>query len=180
MSPAHVSLAFAFIVTAIAAVYDLRTWRIPNALSVGALAAAPVAHFAFALSTQGARAGFVAAGWSIAGGALCGVVPWLCWRAGTFGGGDVKLLAAVGAVCLPKVGVTIEFDAMIVGLVLAFGRLAYEGLLFRTLARSAFVAVNPLLPKTRRHALPVEAMTPMRFAPAIAGGVLLCAILQPA
>ena len=89
----------------------------------------------------------------------------------------MKLLAAVGAVCLPKIGVTIEFDAMIVGAVFAFGRLAWDGRLFATLGRSAMLAVNPLLPKTRRWVITTEAMTPMRFAPAIAGGVLLCALL---
>ena len=84
---------------------------------------------------------------------MCGVVPWLCWRSGTFGGGDVKLLAAVGAVCLPKIGVTIEFDAMIVGALFAFARLAYDGRLpSRRWRTSAMLAVNPLLPKAKRRA----------------------------
>lgn len=179
MQPSNLSLLVALAVTAVAALYDLRAWRIPNWLSLGALAAAPVAHFVWGATTGGARAGLAGAGWSLAGALLCGVVPWLCWRAGTFGGGDVKLLAAVGALCLPKLGVTIEFDAMIVGAVFAFGRLAWDGRLFRTLAASALLAVSPLLPKSRRRPLSPEAMTPMRFGPAIAGGVILCALFQP-
>jgi prepilin peptidase CpaA len=171
---------FASLVTAaIAAFYDLRWWRIPNWLSLGVLVAAPLAHFAWGAATRDAHAGLVALGWSAAGAAACGFVPWLCWHAGTFGGGDVKLLAAVGALCLPRLGITIEFYAMISGVLFALGHLAYDGRLLGTLARSAALVVNPLLPKARRRPVPPEAMTPMRFAPAILGGVVLCALLEP-
>jgi prepilin peptidase CpaA len=179
MQPSHLSLLVALAVTGAAALYDVRSWRIPNWLSLGALAAGPVAHFGWGLATRGLHAGLEGAGWSLAGAALCGVVPWLCWRAGTFGGGDVKLLAAVGALCLPKLGVSIEFDAMIVGAVFAFGRLAWDGRLLRTLGASLRLAVNPLLPKAKRRVASVEEMTPMRFGPAIVGGVILCALFQP-
>jgi prepilin peptidase CpaA len=179
MQPTQLALIAAIVVTALAALYDLRSWRIPNWLSLGTLAVAPLAHFAWNAATCGLHAGLQGAGWSLAGAAICGVVPWLCWRAGTFGGGDVKLLAAVGALCLPRIGVTVEFDAMVVGAVLAFGRLAWDGRLLRTLGTSVIVAVNPLLPKAKRRAISVEAMTPMRFAPAIAGGVLFCLLFQP-
>jgi prepilin peptidase CpaA len=173
-------LIVALAVTAIGAFYDLRSWRIPNWLSFGALAFGPVAHFALDTWTQGLQAGFMAAGGSILGGVLCGFVPWLGWRFGAFGGGDVKLLAAVGALCLPKLGVTIEFDAIIVGLVFAGARLAYEGRLFRTFGRSLLLVVNPLLPRARRIAIPEAVMTPMPFGPAIAGGVVVCALFQAA
>jgi prepilin peptidase CpaA len=179
LQPSQLSLLVAFVVTVIAALYDVRSWRIPNWLSLGALGAGPIAHFLWGAATQGARAGLVGAGWSVAGAVLCGLVPWLCWRSGTFGGGDVKLLAAVGALCLPKLGIAIEFDAMIVGAVFAFGRLAWDGRLFRTLGASALLALNPLLPKSKRRAPSLETMTPMRFGPAIAGGVILCALFQP-
>jgi len=148
MEPTHLSLLIALAVTALAALYDVRSWRIPNWLSLGTLAVAPIAHFAWGAATSGPRAGLEGAGWSIAGAALCGVVPWVCWRSGTFGGGDVK-------------------------------RLAWDGRLLRTLGASALLAINPLLPKSKRRALTPETMTPMRFAPAIAGGVILCALLQP-
>jgi prepilin peptidase CpaA len=179
IQPSELTLVVALLVTTVAAIYDVRSWRIPNWLSLGTLAAAPVGHFIFGAATRGVHAGLVGAGWSLAGAVLCGFVPWLCWRAGTFGGGDVKLLAAVGALCLPKLGVAIEFDAMIVGAVFAFGRLAWNGRLLHTLGASALLAVNPLLPKSKRRAPSVEEMTPMRFGPAIVGGVILCALFQP-
>lgn len=179
LQPSHVSLLVAFIVTAVGALYDVRSWRIPNWLSYGTLAAAPLGHFVWGAATHGFHAGLVGAGWSVAGALLCGLVPWLCWRTQTFGGGDVKLLAAVGALCLPKVGIAVEYDAMIVGAVFAFGRLAWDGKLFRTLGTSARLALNLVLPKSMQREPAREELTEMRFGPAIVGGVILCALFQP-
>jgi len=176
MESIGVFLLLAVAAAAVASVYDLRFGRIPNWLSLGVLAAAPVVHFALGAATHGFAAGLSAGGWSIVGGRPCGAIPWLCWRSGSFGGGDVKLLAATGALCLPRVGMTIEFYSMIVGAVFAMGRLAWDGALFKTLGNSVALAVNPLLPAAKRRQVPVEAMTPMRFAPAIFGAAVLCAI----
>jgi prepilin peptidase CpaA len=174
-----VFLSVSIAAAAVASVYDLRSGTIPNWLSLGTLALAPVAHFTWGIATGGLGAGLSACGWSIAGAALCGAIPWLCWRTGSFGGGDVKLLAALGALCLPRVGMTIEFYAMVVGALFAMGRLAWNGALFRTLGNSLALAVNPLLPKSRRRKVPLEAMTAMRFAPAVFGAVLLCTLFTP-
>jgi prepilin peptidase CpaA len=174
----RIFVVVAVAVAAVASVYDLRFGTIPNWLSLGALAVAPVAHFAWAVGTRGVDAGRSAFGWSLAGAAACGVIPWLCWRTGSFGGGDVKLLAAIGAICLPKAGMTIEFYAMIVGSFFAMARLAWNGTLLRTLGNSVALAFNPLLPKSRRRKVPAEAMTSMRFAPAILGAAILCALVS--
>ena len=179
MEGTHVFLFAAVASAAVASVYDLRSGRIPNWLSLGALVLAPVAHFAWSTATGGFDEGVAAFGWSLAGAALCGAIPWLCWRSGSFGGGDVKLLAAMGELCLPRTGMTIEFWAMIVGAVFAMGRLAFQGSLLRTLANTAALSLNPLLPKRRRRPVPPEAMTPMRFAPAVLGAAALCALVHP-
>lgn len=179
MDSIRVFLVVSVVGAAVASVYDLRSGRIPNWLSLGMLAVAPVAHFVWAASAAGVHAGLSELGWSLAGAVVCAAIPWLCWRTGSFGGGDVKLLAAVGAMCLPRIGMTVEFYSMIVGAVFALGRLAWNGALFRTLANSALLVVNPLLPKHRRRKLPVEAMTAMRFAPAVLGAVIVCTLLVP-
>jgi prepilin peptidase CpaA len=163
---------------AVASFYDLRSGNIPNWLSLGVLAAAPLGHFIWGAATEGLHAGLVAAGWSLAGAVACGFIPFLAWRTGSFGGGDVKLLTAIGALCLPRNGLSIEFYAMVVGSIFGLGVLAWNGKLFRTLGTSAAIAVNPLLPKSRRRTLPVEAMTPIRFAPAILGATLLCLLFS--
>jgi prepilin peptidase CpaA len=76
-------------ISLIACVTDLRTRRIPNVLTFGAAIAGLVAHTALAGTT-----GALAAG----GGWLTGLVIFLPFFAlGGMGGGDVKLLAALGA-----------------------------------------------------------------------------------
>ena len=92
-------LAFAVLVAAIAAVFDWRTGRIPNVLTLGTLLLAPVTHFVSALAASGVSAGATAAGWSALTSAVTALVPaGLYYGASAIGGGDVKLLAALGAV----------------------------------------------------------------------------------
>jgi prepilin peptidase CpaA len=68
---------------------DIRTGRIPNVLSLGALALALAARFAF----QG-NDGFVQ---GLQGALLAGGLLFPGWHVGWMGAGDVKLMAAVGA-----------------------------------------------------------------------------------
>ena len=74
---------------ALSCAWDLRLRRIPNLLTVGSAAAACCVHLAL---SGPAGAGFSVAGW-VLGIAL--FLPWFLARA--MGGGDVKLLGAVGA-----------------------------------------------------------------------------------
>jgi prepilin peptidase CpaA len=86
MEPAHL---IALAVVLVGCITDLKTRRIPNALTFSAAAAALVFH-----AVQG--------GWSGAGQAAAGlgvglVVFLPLFALGGLGGGDVKLLAALGA-----------------------------------------------------------------------------------
>jgi prepilin peptidase CpaA len=76
-------------VALVACVFDVRTRRLPNALTFGAALAA----FAFALF-QGGAAGL---GWSVAGWLTAVALFFPFFALGGFGAGDVKLLAALGA-----------------------------------------------------------------------------------
>ncbi len=165
----HGILIFALVVTAIAAVLDWRTGEIPNWLSAGPLAVAPVAHFGIAAAQGGVRAGVTMAGFSVLGALVCAFVPFLFWRKGGVGGGDVKLLASVGAMLVVPVtaGIEAELYAFIVAMILAPARLAFEGKLLRTLGNTAALAMNPFLPKDKRRDVPAEAMSSFRFAPAV-------------
>ena len=73
---------------------DLGTRRIPNALTIGALAVA----FVLAVLTQGAAGVALAALGMLVGAAF--LMPF--YATGGFGAGDVKALAAVGAFLGPK------------------------------------------------------------------------------
>lgn len=157
----------AVLVTALAALFDWRTERIPNWLTLGSLAAAPIAHGAF---------GFVGGGWSAAGESLglsllgvviCSIVPLVLYRGNAIGGGDVKLLAALGAVLRPLVGMEAQLYAYIVAAMLAPVRLAWEGKLLRTLGNTLLLVRNLFVPKAKRKEIPREMLTMQRFGPAI-------------
>src|SRR5262245_61584473 len=98
-------LAFAVAVAAIAAWFDWRTGHIPNWLTLGPLGGAIVAHFVLAAASGRSSFALEAAGFSVLGALTCALVPVLLFRVGAMGGGDVKLLAAIGAMCRPLVGV---------------------------------------------------------------------------
>ena len=86
MSPVHICT---LTIAGAACVTDLRTRRIPNVLTIGAALAGLVFQFA----TGGVEAlGQAALGWLL--GALVFLLP---FALGGLGGGDVKLLAALGA-----------------------------------------------------------------------------------
>ena len=113
------------VVCLIACVTDLRTRRIPNALTFGAAAIA----LGFGLVTQGwSGLGSAAAGWGV-GCAL--FLPW--FLLGGMGAGDVKLLAALGAWSGPGTAVWIALYAGLAG-----GPLALIVALARGYARESF------------------------------------------
>jgi len=79
----------AMVFTAVAMGYDLKTRRIPNALTVTA--------FAVGIAFHAITSGFSGLGLSLTG-FLAGFLPMaLLWLIGGGGGGDVKLMGALGA-----------------------------------------------------------------------------------
>ena len=171
-------LLAAVAVTAVAAFHDLRTGHIPNWVSLGGAAVAPLLHLALGLREGGLGSGLEAAGFSVVGALACAALPLLLYRLDAMGGGDVKLLIAVGALLRALVGVEAEFYAFIAAALFAPARLAWEGKLLKTLGNTLVLVANPFLPKSRRRELPNEAMTSLRFGPAIFAGVIVTAILH--
>lgn len=172
-------LAFAVLVTAIAAWFDWRTGEIPDWVSLGPLVVAPIAHFAVYVATGHSQEAIQAAGFSVLGAAACALVPMALFRAGAIGGGDVKLLAAIGAICRPMVGIEAEFYGILAAaIIIAPARLAYEGKLLRVLGNTVSLALNPFRPKDKRKELTPEMMTQMRFGPAIFVGTCIAAVLN--
>ena len=109
MTPLLLLFGAVVVFTAIAAYTDLRTGLIPNRLLLaGFILALPLhtaAHF-LVLRASGEPASEVllrALGYYGAGVGVCGLVPYLLFRYGAMGGGDVKLLAMVGGFVGPIV-----------------------------------------------------------------------------
>jgi prepilin peptidase CpaA len=169
-------LSATLIVAAVAAAFDWRQRRIPNWLTLGALVSAPIAHAIHAHATHASALG--AAETSLLGAALCGAVPLLLWRLHAIGGGDVKLVAAVGALAGPAFGIEAVFYACAFATGFVMVVLSWNGALLRTLASGAAQIVNPLLPEGRRVAARHELTDSFRFGPAVCAGVAFASLLH--
>ena len=100
-------VALVALLTATAAVIDVRTRRLPNWLTLSALAAAVLLHTLI----QGVSGlGFALIGLLAGGGVLL-----VLWLIGGAGGGDVKLMGALGA----WLGVTLMFYVFLVSTAVA-------------------------------------------------------------
>ena len=128
---------------ALACISDLRTRRIPNVLTLSAAGGALLFH----LLTGGPSA----AGWSLAGWAV-GVLLFLpIFALRGMGGGDVKLLAAVGAwigptqVALAALATSIAGGVLAVVVALGYGYLRHAfSNLYLLLLHWRVVGVRPL------------------------------------
>jgi prepilin peptidase CpaA len=184
MTPVLVLYGALVTFTAIAAYTDLRTGLIPNKLILAGLSLALPLHVAVHVLVLRAPAEpestvyLRALGYYLAGLVGCGIGPLVLFRYNAMGGGDVKLLAMVGAFVGPTMGIEIQLYAFVIMALYAGARLAYRGQLLRLLGNSALLAVNPFRAKERRRAVPAELMTSLRFAPAVFAAALLLSGLR--
>jgi prepilin peptidase CpaA len=158
--------------SAAAAITDLRTGHIPNGLTLPLFALGPAAAM-FEAQRRGAPLGPAALA-CLAGVAVCGAVPYLLFRLGGMFGGDVKLLAGLGAVLGPMLGLEAQLDAFVAAALFALGRMAFHGQLFAVLGRSARLAMRAVSKES--EPVPEELMTVMRFGPAAFVGVVVAVV----
>jgi prepilin peptidase CpaA len=152
---------------AVAAVIDWRTGEIPNWLTLPPLVLAPLVHLAVA-----GTPGLVA---SLVGLVACGAVPYVLFRQDAIGGGDVKLLAAIGAVGGLYLGIEAQLLSFVVAALFALALLAWQGSLRATLSTCGRILVNPLLPRRLRRPIDPGSLTEIRLGPAILVGTLVAA-----
>ncbi len=147
---------------------DLYKGRIYNAVTYPAIVIGLVVQVALAPSL-----------WSGVGSGLGGlavgfVPPFVLFLAGGLGGGDVKFLAAVGAIG----GAVAASEALLLGFVFgglfALAKLAWHGRLFRSLARTVGVLGSWVVPgvQSRPLAGAGEAPLTIRFGLSIGLGTL--------
>jgi prepilin peptidase CpaA len=152
---------------------DWRTGLIPNWLSLGAISLGILGHFGSGFLAGGLRTGAVEAGLALAGLLLCALAPGFMYWKGGMGGGDLKLFAAIGALCQPMLGIEAQMYGFVVAAIVVPARMAFRGELLRVLGNSLALALNPLRPAARRREVPPEVMTWFRLGPAIFAGMLL-------
>jgi len=90
-------IAFVALYVLVAAIWDLRTRQIPNWLTGGGLLAGLAFHTICGYLDGGSHVAFANLAWTLAGGATGFGILFLMWLTGSGGGGDVKLMAALGA-----------------------------------------------------------------------------------
>jgi prepilin peptidase CpaA len=90
-------VGFVALYVLVAAVWDLRTRQIPNWLTGGGLIAGLAFHTVVGYLDGGMQNACTHLGWALLGGATGFGILFLMWLTGSGGGGDVKLMAALGA-----------------------------------------------------------------------------------
>jgi prepilin peptidase CpaA len=116
------------------AVYDVRSRRIPNFITLPAMVFGLMLHAALGGWQQLATAG--------AGGLICGLVFFVFYLAGGMGGGDVKLITAAGCIAgLPLIGHLLLWTALAGG-VMAIGLALYRRKLVTTLRNLCVIVVH--------------------------------------
>ncbi|HTD33743.1 MAG TPA: prepilin peptidase [Candidatus Elarobacter sp.] len=145
------------LVTCAAAAIDVRTRRIPNALTGAAALAALALHL-----PAGPLAVALALGAMLAAFAIGSVA----FTAGWFGGGDVKLLAACCGLASFPGSVSLVLYVLVAGMLLALVTAAMSGRLVALVRSTAAVAM---------HGAPVEKNT-LPYGVAIAAGSFAYAV----
>lgn len=163
------SLFLAIGVTAIAAGFDLRSGRIPNALTYSALLIGVGLGFAPAAEI----------GWDarLLGLAVAFVPSFVLFLAHSLGGGDVKLLAAVGALVGYPLVLDVLFWTIAVGTAWSLLVLVRSGRLIETLRHLA-VLLGVVATRNRPGFVPATDLR-IPFGAAILVAVV-CAVLVPA
>jgi prepilin peptidase CpaA len=165
-------LLAATIVAAIAAFIDYRTGHIPNWITLPAIAGGIVGHFAYGWYVADFQEGAIEGATAIAGVALCSLAPGFMFWKGGMGGGDLKLFAAIGALCQPMIGLEAEMYGLVVAALIAPARLAYDGRLLQVLKNSFALLLNPFRPAKSKRDVPPEMLTWFRLGPAIFVGTV--------
>ena len=117
-------LVAALLCASIGGVYDLRSRRIPNLLTGPSILFGLLLHFLLGGVSQ--------LGYSLLGGLIAGAIFFLFFMVGGMGGGDVKLMAAVGCIAgaahIKDVLLATVFFGGLMGITLAL----YRGRLVQT------------------------------------------------
>jgi prepilin peptidase CpaA len=135
--------AAATVCALVAAVFDIKSRRIPNLLTGPAVIVALSLHLALD-------------GWhglfnSLSAGLICGVIFFLFYIAGGMGAGDVKLVAAAGCFAgLPNTASLLCYTAIVGGL-MALGLALLRGRLGETVKNVFFLASHHLNQGLKPH-----------------------------
>lgn len=116
------------------AIFDVRSRRIPNFITLPAILAGLVLHLALG--------GWRGMGYAALACLICGGIFLVFWLAGGMGAGDVKLMAAVGCIAgLPNVAYLLILTALAGG-VMAIAFALWRGRLKETMMNVSTIALH--------------------------------------
>ncbi len=160
----------AVLVACLGAITDIRTARIPNQLTYTALLLALPLRAAF-LGLQGLKEGAI--GLLVAGGLFL-----FLYVLRAMGGGDMKLMAAVGAWVGSRHVMTLILASALAGGVLAIGRIIFRNAVGQTVRNTMFLMIYRFTSGLQPHPeMNVDNSSSQRlpYGVAIAVGTLVCA-----
>ena len=124
-------------------VFDVRSRRIPNFITLPGILLGLLLHLALG--------GWAQLGFAALAGLICGVLFVIFWLAGGMGAGDVKLMTAVGAIAgMPLVPWLLILTALAGG-VMALGLALWRGRLRETVRNVGAIAVHHRLEGLAPH-----------------------------
>ena len=156
----RLSIVLCVVIAAIGAYTDFRTRQIPNWLTFGGIGAgialqSLAGHLHIEHMQYGGLSAAGGAFHAVLGALVCGMPLWVLFRKqverddGTTenvsGGGDVKIIAAMGALLGMFHGLGLTFLCLAATSVITMARLAWHGRLLRVLSNALFLAINPIL-----------------------------------
>lgn len=153
----------------VAAVLDARFHRIPNWLTYSGILAGLAARLTF-LGMQGLTSGLL-------GGLFAGGIFLLFFVVRAMGGGDVKLIAALGTLVGWPVAVELLIATAMAGGILAIGFMIFQGKVSSTLRNVGIVLKHHATHGIHQHPsvnLDNPAAARMPYGLAMAGGALFC------
>ena len=172
MDAGRTAIGVCFAIVAISAIWDLFTKQIPNVLTLGGVALGIALRVALGYTDAGVGGAFRGLAWAFAGIGLCGLLPLLSYIRGEIGGADLKLFAAIGALCGPGLGFNAQAWTYIVMALAIFPfRLARAGVVRPALVRVKVDVMNMFRAKDRRIEAPPVKLPPMAMGPAIFVGM---------
>jgi prepilin peptidase CpaA len=172
MDAGRTAIGVCFAIVALAAVWDLLSGEIPNVLTVGGVALGIALRAGVGYTESGWHGALVGVGWAFAGIGLCAILPLISYIRGEIGGGDVKLFAAIGALCGPLLGYNAE--AWTYGLVIVAVypfRLVRYGAVRATFKGAQASVTNLFRPREERVALPALKLPRFVLGPTIFAGL---------
>jgi prepilin peptidase CpaA len=174
----HLLLLLVVPLAAWAAIVDARTGLIPNRLVLVALSLGLILRVVGALvfAAPSALVQTVLAG--LIGMLVCAVTPGMLYALRGMGGGDLKLLCALGWCVGARAGLELQLYAFAFGALYALTRLAYAGGLWRGLVSSMQLLRRPLSSSVQRAEASHATLAEVRFGPAIFAGTALVAVMH--